>query len=1410
MNIIDSSINNYKLQSNNLDISLNTYKLHSNQLDSSLNIIDSSINTYKLQSNKLDISLNTYKLQSNQIDISLNYVDISINSLNTRINSISNIDNSLNRYDSSINYISNSLYKIDVSLNKSNLDANKLDISVNIYTSNVNYLQNALNSIDTSLNNNIHFSNNLDLSGSIRVLNNLSVNGSTIINNTLSIGEDAFIKKGLGININRQSGYYLDISGNSKFEGDVHISGNLTIDGSSIELNTSSLTVNDNVIAIADGNTNDLLPIGFIAHTKLTGSSPAITTHTGLVRNPQDNSWWLFNQYTNNVSTGFIPDNTNRDNLTLANIYGLYSEISGNLVIKNNANISGVTTLANSLSVFGEAILNTLVISGPARIRNTLDISGSTRIQNSLSIANDTRLNTITVSGATTMASTLSVANDTRLNTITVSGATVLSSTLDISGSTRIQNTLSVSNNTRLNTITVSGATTLAFTLDISGSTRIQNSLSIANAVTIVGNLSVANAISVSGLNTTTLITSSTNTLGGNTTIQGTLSISSNSIITGNVGIGANNLNEKLDISGNLLVRYGNSIIIPDSVGSYGSGNGSYITNNGETLTISMRNTSNGIIAFRTGASERLRIATNGLVTLANTTYYVGLNPQIDTTVTVLGLDCCKTGSTTGSYNTAIGYFSQSKMTSGAYNTSTGAGALRELTTGTNNTAMGLNSLVNCTTGSSNTAIGALSLLNDISGSSNTAIGYGAGANANRDFSISFAGGVNALNGTTTGQFNVGIGVNAGIYNTTGTRLTIVGHNAGYGLLNSSSDTIMGFEAMACFSRKYYPNSDSYNVAIGRGSMYDISSSSLYNTAVGSYTMPWLNSAIKNTAIGYNAGNLITTGNYNTLVGSDAGAGSLSTGGSNTYVGALCAYNNSGTNNTVLGYNALRGASGANASYNIAIGLESFSAVTTGSECIVIGYNAQPAITSNKVLVIGDTTGGLYGTGLYSSGFKLGIGTTNPLSRLHVASPLTASSTIGLNQYNLCIQDSTAGNIVNNGGSLVFGSENGYFAGIKGGLLDGGNNSVGNMYLCVRNVKTDSAMSTAMTIKPGGNVGIGTTSPAGLLGVNMGNATLAYGTSYIDTWDSTYAVFGNSGSTTGKAVGIGFNNGGGILMSTQPGNGAQPMFYNAYSHNFTVNNNSASFTINSAGQVGIGQYAGTGYQLDVLGSVAIVGDLNVNGSIYSSGGYTGSDIRIKTDISNVNIAEMLDKINMISVKSYKYKDPILMNNSQIVTGVIAQEILEILPESINLIQQVIPSILRFADSYTIDNSNNATIELANHGLVTSDFIRIVNKWTDDNIKNEIYEDVSINVIDKNTFNVVLTNRVFLDCSNIFIYGKRVDDFHAIDKNKIYMPLIGAVQELSKQNNQLKNTINTMKSQLDSLSELVQNYISNHP
>jgi hypothetical protein len=89
--------------------------------------------------------------------------------------------------------------------------------------------------------------------------------------------------------------------------------------------------------------------------------------------------------------------------------------------------------------------------------------------------------------------------------------------------------------------------------------------------------------------------------------------------------------------------------------------------------------------------------------------------------------------------------------------------------------------------------------------------------------------------------------------------------------------------------------------------------------------------------------------------------------------------------------------------------------------------------------------------------------------------------------------------------------------------------------------------TTALTIDTSQNVGIGTTSPVGKLSVSLGSATSSGAPA---AWDSTYAVFGSSGGTTGTAVGIGYGTGGGYILALSPAVAWQAMNYRASEHIF--------------------------------------------------------------------------------------------------------------------------------------------------------------------------------------------------------------------------------------------------------------------
>ncbi len=172
----------------------------------------------------------------------------------------------------------------------------------------------------------------------------------------------------------------------------------------------------------------------------------------------------------------------------------------------------------------------------------------------------------------------------------------------------------------------------------------------------------------------------------------------------------------------------------------------------------------------------------------------------------------------TGSYgeNTFIGINSgnftmtYSSDNDASHNTGVGNSALSSLTTGFYNTALGYRSLFLNTTGNSNTAVGEESLYYNTSGFGNAAYG---------PYSL--------------------------FYNTTGYENTAYG-NA------SLSTNVTGHE----------------NTAIGFVSL-NANNSGFQNTAVGHHSLQ-INNGNYNTALGYNAGSIVTSGANLTLIGIDA------------------------------------------------------------------------------------------------------------------------------------------------------------------------------------------------------------------------------------------------------------------------------------------------------------------------------------------------------------------------------------------------------------------------------------------------------------------------------------------------------------------------------------------------------------
>lgn len=155
----------------------------------------------------------------------------------------------------------------------------------------------------------------------------------------------------------------------------------------------------------------------------------------------------------------------------------------------------------------------------------------------------------------------------------------------------------------------------------------------------------------------------------------------------------------------------------------------------------------------------------------------------------------------------------------------------------------------------------------------------------------------------------------------------------------------------------FFPAADTIAFAEGGAEAMRIDSSgNVIMAATNSGTFSTGTAGTSNLRLGVNAGNsIVSGGNYNTLVGDEAGT-AITTGTGNTAVGYTALYSNTtGINNTAVGYAALTsnttGASntavGLNALYsnttatsNIAVGTSALYSSTTGGDNTAVGTNA--------------------------------------------------------------------------------------------------------------------------------------------------------------------------------------------------------------------------------------------------------------------------------------------------------------------------------------------------------------------------------------------------------------------------------------------------------------------------------------
>lgn len=603
-----------------------------------------------------------------------------------------------------------------------------------------------------------------------------------------------------------------------------------------------------------------------------------------------------------------------------------------------------------------------------------------------------------------------------------------------------------------------------------------------------------------------------------------------------------------------------------------------------------------------------------------------------------------------------------------------------------------------------------------------------------------------------------------------------------------------------------------------------------YNTISGTGIGPQYN----NFSVNFNSGNGIHYGSLNGLQGSGTGKhygtyATLSGTGTGIHYGSYNTLEGTGAGNKYGSYNVIDPLAGGThyGIYSEVFKTNSFAGYFLGN--VAIGsltgnYYIMPtsrgtanqiiqtdnsgnaswvnpttlAITENDPQVASATTNLIPkwdGTTLVDgvitdTGTNIGIGTTNPSSKLEITSTGTAdlrissTSSFGASRLSL-LSDKGLANEWRP--AYIESGDNGGFT----GRLDFYNNGTGasNKFGAVR------AMSIA-----NGNVGIGITNPADKLEVagktkttnfqmttgatanfvlrsdGAGNSTWVAPTS-LSVTEIDPKILLITTDRVGRWNGTGIVDGTIVDNSTNVGIGITPtkakleVFGN-------VNNQPQSCFAFYARSGGCNGSIATGTASGVTAYSIYASD-----RIMASEFNAFSDKRIKNILGLSNPKNDLNILNKLKVTDYKYID-IANKGNDAKKGFIAQEVQEVFPEAVSQTKEFIPNIYQVAKSAIL---NGTTLKITldnNHDLKVGDKVRLIAD------KEESYTVIRVT---ENTFEVSDFKQ---SANSVFVFGKEVSDFNVVDYDRIFTLGISAIQELSKENKAQKTEIEYLKKQLE--------------
>ncbi len=201
--------------------------------------------------------------------------------------------------------------------------------------------------------------------------------------------------------------------------------------------------------------------------------------------------------------------------------------------------------------------------------------------------------------------------------------------------------------------------------------------------------------------------------------------------------------------------------------------------------------------------------------------------------------------------------------------------------------------------------------------------------------------------------------------------------------------------------------------------------------------------------------------------------------------------------------------------------------------------------------------------------------------------------------------------------------------------------------------------------------------------------------------------------------------------------------------------------------------------------------IETDGMIMSNTYVGASDKRIKKEIQSLKDNESLNIIRKLDTKSYKYRDPIERGNDKVI-GFIAQDVKEIIPSAVKTIKHVIPDEIRIVKATYSKVKNSWQMKLYESlkpGIYRFIFRKSKTDINTDKIKLETFDGKTFTVDQKYD-------------EEVFLYGKEVDDFLVIDKQKIFAVAYSALQQVDKNQRVLQEKVDKLEKSNSAQAALI--------